>query len=350
MKLLDYFSLTRGAAPYDVLGLGEVMLRLSASDRERINQGSIFEKRIGGSEFNVLSGVSVLGGRCGLVTKLPDSELGTFVIGQVRSCGVTDEFIVRDPAKGARLGVYYYEAGASPRKSTVIYDRAASSMCGMTLSDIPDKAFSSARVFHTSGITLALSPGCRQLVGETMRRFREQGALISFDVNYRANQWSEEEARDTIRGILPYVDLFFVSEESSRRMFGKTGTLEEIMKSYCREYGVRMVATTQRTAKSPSQHDFGSVIYSAEEDRFYSGEPYRDIEVVDRVGSGDSYVGGVLSALCEGLSFGEAVERGNACAAMKTTIMGDLPAFDRNDIRRIIDQHLRPDGQSEMNR
>ena len=202
MKLLDFFNLTRGTAPYDVLGLGEVMLRLSPTDRERINQGAVFEKRIGGSEFNVLSCVSVLGGRCGLVTKLPDSELGTFVIGQVRSCGVTDEFIIRDPGKGARLGVYYYEAGAAPRKSTVIYDRAASAVCGMTLSDIPARAFSAARVFHTSGITLALSPECRRLVGEAMRRFREQGALISFDVNYRANQWGEEEARDTIREVL----------------------------------------------------------------------------------------------------------------------------------------------------
>lgn len=109
--------------------------------------------------------------------------------------------------------------GAAPRKPTIVYDRFNASVCGLTMDDIPAEAFSSARMFHLSGISLAL--GTRDVAIQVLKKFKENGALISFDVNYRANLWGEDEARETIKGILPLVDVLFVSEETSRRMFQK---------------------------------------------------------------------------------------------------------------------------------
>ena len=140
---------------------------------------------------------------------------------------------------------------------------------------------------------------------------------MSFDVNYRANLWSEDEARETIKKILPMVDVLFISEESSRRMFQKTGTLEQIQHSYCEEYGVEIVATTQRTVISPKIHHFNSIVYDSKTDNYYTEQAYENIDVVDRLGSGDAYVSGALYGL---LYYGDpqkAVAYGNATSSLK---------------------------------
>ena len=335
---------------FSAVGFGEVMLRLSPSGKERISQGATFEKRAGGSELNVVSGISMLGLRTGLITKLPDNEIGKFVKNQVRFCGVSDDCVVYDTSDDARLGVYYYEGGVYPRRPSVVYDRKASSINTLSVEEIDPAIYEKAQLFHTSGISLALSPTCRSTALEVIRRFKERGTLISFDVNYRASLWSEDEARRTIEALLPSVDILFVSEESSRRMFRKTGDLEDIMKRYAQDYGVSMVATTARQVTSPTRHTFGSTLYDAQEDRFYREEPYRDIEVVDRVGSGDAYLAGALYGLLQYQDCQRAVEFGNAMSAVKNTIPGDLPASDAEEIKMIIAAHQSKGPQSEMKR
>ena len=335
---------------FSVVGYGEVMLRLSPSGKERISQGETFEKRAGGSELNVVSGISMLGLRTGLITKLPDNEIGKFVKNQVRFCGVSDDCIVYDTSGDARLGVYYYEGGVYPRRPTVVYDRKASSINTLSVEEIDPAIYEKAQLFHISGISLALSAACRATALEVIRRFKEKGTRISFDVNYRASLWSEEEARKTIEALLPSVDILFVSEESSRRMFRKTGDLEDIMKSYARDYGVAIVAPTERKVTRPTRHTFGSTLYDAQEDRFYREEPYRDIEVVDRVGSGDAYLAGALYGLLQYQDCQRAVEFGNAMSAVKNTIPGDLPASDAEEIEMIIAAHQSKGPQSEMKR
>lgn len=334
--------------PFDLITFGEVMLRLSPPRHARIVDGDVFEKRAGGAELNVASGVALLGLRTGIISRLPQNELGTFIKNRIRFVGVSDDFLSYDSDPRARLGIYYYEMGAAPRKPTIVYDRYGASVCGITMDDIPPEAFSSARMFHTSGISLALST--RSVAIETLRRFKENGAQISFDVNYRANLWSEEDARATIETVLPLVDVLFVSEETSRRMFGKTGELADIMKSYAREYGVKIVATTQRTVLSPRKHNFTSVLYSAESDAFYTEPPYTGIDVIDRIGSGDAYVAGVLFGL---LKYGDprrAMQVGNATSSVKNTVPGDLPSSDFKEIDRIIREHNATGPVSEMNR
>lgn len=335
---------------FDLIAMGEIMLRLSPPSSERLVRGDVFEKKAGGAELNVASGVSLLGLRTGIISKLPANPMGTYIKNRTRFVGVSDDCLIYDQEPDARLGLYYYESGAHPRKPSIVYDRAGSSMTRIHIDEIDPSIYGKTRMFHTSGITLALCDNCREVALEAIRRFKAAGAAISFDVNYRAGLWSEDEARTTISKILPLVDVLFVSEETSRRMFRKTGDLHDIMKSYCTEYGVRIVATTQRTVISPKKHTFTSVIYCADTDRFYVEPPYEDIDVVDRIGSGDAYVAGVLYGLLATADPQRALEFGNATSSVKNTIPGDLPSSDYEEISRIIRQHSATGPVSEMNR
>ncbi len=333
---------------FDLLTMGEIMLRLSPPNNERITRGDVLEKRAGGSELNVASGVSLLGLRSGIITKLPDNPVGMFIRNWVRYCDVSDDYIVFDRDPDARLGIYYYENGAHPRKPRVVYDRKNSSMTRFSPDEIPDTVYASTRMFHTSGITLALSESNRRAAIEMIRRFKQAGAQISLDVNYRANLWSESDAYATLQTVLPMVDVLFVSEETSRRMFRKTGTRDAIMRSYCTEYGVSVVAATDRVVINPHKHDFGSTIYDAESDRFFTEPPYRGIEVVDRIGSGDAYVSGVLFGLLRYGDLQQALEFGDAASSLKDTIPGDLPSSDFAEVQRVIRDHQSTGPQSEL--
>ncbi|BCJ96820.1 2-dehydro-3-deoxygluconokinase [Anaerocolumna cellulosilytica] len=335
---------------FDALAFGEILLRLSSPVNERITTGAVFEKRAGGAELNVVSGISLMGLRTGIISKLPKNELGTYLKNNIRFCGVSDDWLIYDESKEARLGIYYYEHGVYPRKPTVVYDRKNASVNTIKPEDIPEDIYSSTRLFHTSGISLALSEQTRSTSENMIKKFKAAGALISFDVNFRANLWSEEEAKAKIESILPYVDILFVSEETARRTFGKEGSLTDILKEFAKEYDIEVLASTERKIISPKKHTFGSTIYCKSEDKFYKEAPYENIEVVDRIGSGDAYVSGVLYGLLEYGDCQKALEYGNAASAVKNTILGDLPSTDKKEIDRIIDGHKNTGYQSEMNR
>lgn len=333
-------------AEFDLIGLGEVMLRLSPPDKEKISQSETFEKNAGGSELNVVSGAAMLGIRSAIITKLPKNKMGHFIRNKIRYGNVSDDYIVYDNSPQKRLGIYYYESGAYPRKSSVIYDRAASSMCSLSLDEIPDDIYRKTKVFHISSISLAIDPNLRETCIEMIRRFKAEGVAISFDVNYRAALWSEEEARKTIEAIFPLIDFLFVSEETSRRMLARTGTLEEIMRGYVQEYGCKMVATTRREVVSPMRHNFNSKIYY--DGKFYEEEPYKDIEVIDRIGSGDAYLAGVLYGMIQYGDIQRALEVGNALSAVKNTVAGDMSASSIDEIEGVIASHKATGRQDEM--
>lgn len=184
-----------------------------------------------------------------------------------------------------------------------------------------------------------------------MRKFKEHGTLISFDVNFRGNLWSGEEARKCIEEILPLVDIFFCSDSTARLTFQKKGTPEEVMKSFTRDYPLSIVAATDRTVHSPKNHSFGSVIYEAKSDRFYKEKNYENIEVVDRIGSGDAYIAGALYGILkypEDLS--QAVSIGNAVSALKNTVPGDFPAMDFSEVLELIYEHQSDGPVMEMKR
>lgn len=336
---------------FDLLTFGQVLLRLSPEGNERLMRGDTFVKQVGGAELNVAVGVALLGLHTGIISRLPSHDIGSFMKGKIRSYGVSDDYFIYDNSPNARVGIYYYEYGAYPRKPKVIYDRTNSSFYSLSIDDIPEDVYGATRCFHTSGITLALSEKSRETTIEMIKRFKAAGTLVSFDVNFRGNLWSGEEARECIEKILPYVDIFFCSEDTARLTFGKTGTAREMMKSFSEEYPISIVASTQRIVHSPKRHTFGSVMYDAKKDTYYEEEPYRDIEVVDRIGSGDAYISGALyGLLANDFDCAKAIRYGNATSAVKNTIPGDLPSSNLEEIDTIIQAHNQTGPQSEMAR
>lgn len=336
---------------FDLLTLGQLLLRLSPPDNERLVRGDTFVKQVGGAELNVAVGTALLGLHTGVISKLPSHDVGSFMRGKIRSYGVSDDYFMYDDTPGARVGIYFYENGAYPRKPKVIYDRANSSFYSLDITEIPEEVYRDTTCFHTTGITLALSPQIRETTIEMIKRFKAAGTLVSFDVNFRGNLWSGDEARECIQQILPFVDIFFCSEDTARLTFSKTGTAGEIMKSFTEEYPISIVASTQRVVHSPKRHTFGSLIYNAAKNEYYEEEPYRDIEVVDRIGSGDAYIAGALyGLLTSGGDCASAVRYGNASSAVKNTIPGDLPSSNLDEIETIIKTHNHTGPQNEMSR
>ena len=337
---------------FDLLTLGQALLRLSPVRDDRLVRGDTLIRQVGGAELNVAVGASLLGLKTGVITKLPSHEMGAYIKNTVRSYGISDDYIIYDSNKDARVGIYFYENGAYPRKPNVIYDRKNSCFETISVNEFPEDMYKSTTCFHTTGITLALCEKSRETAIEMIKKFKENGSIISFDVNFRANLWSGEEARETIEKILPFVDIFFCSEDTARLTFGKTGDVREIMKSFTEEYPISIVASTQRTVHSPKVHDFGSVIYNAYQDKYYTEKPYKEIDVVDRIGSGDAYIAGTLYGLLHyRLDCEKALAYGNAYSAVKNTIPGDVPSSNLSDIDNIIADHNMTEGyKSEMNR
>ena len=335
--MLNIFS----GRKYKVLGMGEVMLRLSPTGSERIASCETFQKRAGGSELNVVSGVSMLGLPTAIITKLPNNEIGKFVKRSIRYSGTSDTHVIYDTSPEMRLGIYYYESGAYPRLPIVSYDRRGSSFTTFSPQELPEEVYTSADIFHTSGITLALGEGIKTGVLSMMKKFRDTGTMISFDVNYRAALWDEAAAREAMLRVLPLVDILFVSEETSRRMLGMEGSLSEIHKNFGKKYSnLKIIASTKRKALSPSKHSFSSLVYNCTDDTHFEGAAYENIDVVDRIGSGDAYVAGALYALYKYRSIEQMALYGDAMAALKNTVLGDTTQCDLVDIERIIARHF----------
>lgn len=337
---------------FEVVSLGEIICRLSPSNSsERLSRCEEFKRQIGGAELNVVSALSNVGTRTGIITKIPNTPLGVYVKNSLRSYGVSDDLIIYDHSDEARLAIYYSETGAYPRKPSVVYDRKNSSFCNLKLEDINSDVFTSTKVFHTTGITLALGEQIRNNTIEIIKRFSQSGVKISFDVNFRANLWDEALARQAITEILPYVDIFFCSEETARRTFQKKGDLSSILKEFSAEYNIPIVCSTQRIVHSPKLHSFTSYIYDEKSGTIYTEEPYKNIDVVDRIGSGDAYIAGVLYGLINNnYDCFKALQYGNAFSVLKNTIPGDVLHSSLSEINSIIATHNGTGSASEINR
>lgn len=328
------------------------MCRLSPSNpNERLSRCEEFKRQIGGAEFNVVAALSNVGMRTAMITKIPDNDLGTFVKNSLRSFGVSDDLLIFDKSSEARLGLYYSESGAYPRKPSVVYDRRNSSFCNLKPEDIDFELLTSSKIFHTTGITLALGEQIRNNTVEIIKKLSNIGVKISFDVNFRANLWNEDLARKTITEILPYIDIFFCSEETAKRTFQKTGDISQILKSFSTDFNIPIVASTKRTAHSPKLHSFTSYIYDKNTDKLYTEAPYENIDVIDRIGSGDAYIAGTLYGLLNNnFDCMKALQYGNAFSVLKNTTQGDVLCSSLPEIESVIATHNGTGSSSEMNR
>ena len=332
---------------YDLITLGEMLMRLSPPVFKHSAQSGVFEYFFGGAEMNVAAAAAQLGRKTAFLTKLPGHMLGQLARRALKTAGIGERYVLDDCEKNIRLGLYYYVPADFPSVPQVVYDRECTSMRTMTLGELEPDIFSDASCFHVSGITLGLGGSCGETAIEAIKNFKAAGALISFDVNYRMNLWSGEEARRCIETILPMVDIFFCSEDTMRLTFKKEGCLKEMMASFADAYPMKAVVSTQRIVHRPSCHSFGSTVLDCHTGRFYEDAGYERIEITDRIGSGDAYVGGFLSGILqEGVrdnilsqTLKKAMDIGNACAALKMTQRGDMIVAGPEEIEDIIQRH-----------
>lgn len=324
---------------YNLLTYGEILLRYTPQNGTRFLNTTGFDCYVGGAELNVAAGVSQLGLKTGIITKIPTNAIGMMARHKVLSCKVSDEYIYPDYNADARIGSYFYEKGSSPRKPEVVYDRNNSSFLKLQPQELPEEIYNNTKCFHTSGINPALGRNTSEQTMLMLKTFKEHGALVSFDVNFRGNLWTGEAAKEYIEKILPYVDIFFCTEDTAKLTFLKTGKLETIMKEFAEEYGISYICTSRRIVHSTINHSFTSLLYNAGTDTYYEEKPYENINVTDRIGSGDAYVAGTLYGILNNLDMQQVVSYGNAMGVIKNTITGDIAEITKDEIDALISSH-----------
>ena len=315
-----------------VVTFGEIMLRLSTPGSRRIAQAEHFEITFGGAEANVAVVVAQLGGSADFVTKLPAGALGQRAIDELRRVGVGVGKIVRG---GERLGVYFLEQGASQRPGTVIYDRAHSAIAEAQPGEFDwDAIFAGARWFHWSGITPAISDSAAALTADACAAAKRHGLGVSFDMNYRAKLWSRERAGAVLAPLMEHVDLCITSVEEARMVFGLdvSDSEEHAAAGLCARFGFQTVALTARQGDSASATNWGAM-------RFAGGRPHRsrrhEIQIVDRVGAGDSFSGALVFSLMRGDDPQKAVEFAIAASTLKHTIHGDFALLSMGEVEAL---------------
>jgi len=304
----------------DVVTLGETMIRLVPPDFERLEQASSLKVTVGGSELTVAAGVCRLGLSAAWVSRLPDNPLGRMVRNKAREQGVDTSYIVWSDED--RMGLYFVEYGASPRASKVLYDRANSAISRIKPGEIDwSGVLSGARLFHTSGITPALSDSAALVTEKALETAKEVGCLVSYDLNYRARLWSQEKAREVQTPFMKYVDVLLTTEADTKRVFGiEREDYKQVAVDLAEKFGFKVVTITMRGNPSVWRNSWSAIAYA--NGTFYDDVTY-EIEVVDRVGGGDNYTAGFLYGyLTEGVAKG--VRYGNAFSALKQTSWGDL--------------------------
>lgn len=311
-----------------VVTFGEAMLRLAAPDHQRLEQVHSLEVTVGGAELNVAAGMSRLGLEARWVSRVPDNPLGRMIRNRAREFGVDASMVAVDA--GARAGLYFLEPGASPRASAVLYDRAGSAFSRIVPGEIDwSAALSGASLFHTTGITPALSDGAAQSVRDAIAAAREAGVPVSYDLNYRARLWTEEQARSVQEPLMAEIDILITTEEDTRRVFGITGSdYRDVAHRLADRFGLRVVTITLRGDTSVLRNTWTAIAYADGVD--YDDRTY-DIEIVDRVGGGDAYAAGFLYGwLTRGVEAG--VRYGNAFSAIQQTLPGDLAYVTRAEV------------------
>ena len=312
-----------------VVTFGEIMMRLATPGFLRFSQASHLELTYGGGEANVAVSLTNYGIPAWFVTRLPKNDMGQRAINELRGLGVGTEYIARG---GERIGIYFLESGASQRASKVTYDRAHSAIAGIKPGDIEwDKAFAGAKWFHWTGITPALSDSAAEVTREACIAAKKHGLTVSTDLNYRKKLWSREKAGQVMGGLMEFVDVCIANEEDAESVFGikgaevtsgqiEHGQYEDVARQLTERFGFKQVAITLRESFSASHNGWSAMLYTGGKSHF--SRRY-DISIVDRVGGGDSFGGGLIYALLRGDGPDKAINFAVAASCLKHSISGD---------------------------
>ena len=322
---------------------GEIMMRPNPEGYERFVQAEEFEASYAGGEANVAVSAANYGAQAAFVTKVPAHDIGQCAVNALRRFGVDTSGMVRG---GDRLGIYFVEKGASQRPSKVIYDRAHSAIAEAVPSDFDWKAiFQGADWFHFTGITPALGGSLPEICLEACRTAKEMGVTVSCDLNFRKKLWSQAQAGETMSRLMPYVDVCIANEEDAKDVFGiaapdtdlNTGKISHdgyisVARQLTERFSFKKVAITLRGSLSASINDWAGMLYSGGQASF---SPTYRIHIVDRVGGGDSFGGGLIYALMSGYDDQKAINFAVAASCLKHTIEHDFNLVSVSEVENL---------------
>lgn len=327
-----------------VITFGEIMLRLAPHGYYRFTQANDFEATFGGGEANVALSLANYGIDAAFVSKLPTHDIGQCAINDLRTYGVDTSLIVRG---GERVGIYYLEKGASQRASSVIYDRAHSSISEADTHDFNwNSIFEGADWFHFTGITPALSDSVAAITMEACKVAKEKGLMISCDLNFRKKLWTSEKAGKIMGELMQYVDVCIANEEDAEKVFGikadntdiTCGQLNhegyiDVAKQLTARFGYKAVAITLRESISASDNNWAAMLYTEEQAYFSKKYP---VHIVDRVGGGDSFGGGLIYAMLMKKEPQAAIEFAAAASCLKHSIEGDYNRVSVQEVENLV--------------
>jgi 2-dehydro-3-deoxygluconokinase len=306
---------------YDVVTFGEAMVRFSPPHFQRLEQTRSLDVNAGGAELNVAVGVTRLGMKSAWVSKLPKNGLGYLIRDRAQEFGVDCSHIVW--ADQGRVGLYFLELGASPRASSVLYDRTGSAISMIKPGEVNwTKVFAGSKHFHLSGITPALSSSAAEAAIEALRAAKKAGCTISYDLNYRKKLWTPADAQKVQEPMMTDVDILITTEEDTNVVFGiKEKDYETVAERLAKTFKFKVVAITLREDLSVWRNNWTAIAY--QDGKIFRDRKY-EVEIVDRVGAGDSFTAGFLHGWLKEKDVEKGVRYGNAFAALKHTSPGDF--------------------------
>ena len=329
-----------------VLTFGEIMLRLKAPGQERFFQTPMLEATFGGGEANVAVSLANYGMDVSYLTVLPKNAIADECVKELRKFGVDTSRIVRG---GGRMGIYYLEPGANQLPSKVVYDREYSSIALAKPGDIDwDKAFEGVDWFHITGITPAISESAKELSLDSVKEAKKRGITVSCDLNYRKNLWKYGvRAAEVMREIAKYVDVAIANEEDVQKALEITVDVNvesgELDRSKYKALGdkvlaeypnMKMIAITLRESKSADWNGWAACLNDGE--KFYESKRYEIRDIVDRVGGGDSFAGGLIYGLNNYDCKQSALEFAVAASCLKHSILGDFNRVGVSDVEKLM--------------
>jgi len=338
------------------LSLGEVMLRLKAPGHEKLFQSPNLEATFGGGEANVAVSLANYGLDACFVTALPKNDIAEACIRELRGLGVDTSRIIRS---GNRVGIYFAESGANQRPSNVIYDRADSSISQLKVSDVDwDVVFKDVSWFHITGITPAISETARDVSIASVKEAKKRGIMISCDFNYRKKLWNYgQTAPEVMRELVSYVDVGIANEEDCQKSLGisvdvdvESGALdtekyEALGKKVLAEFKeMKMIAITLRESKSADMNGWSACLTTR--DGFYLSRRYMMNDIIDRIGGGDSFAGGLIYGLNTYDDIQKGLEFAVAASCLKHSISGDYNRVSASEVEKL----MGGDGSGRVNR
>ena len=317
-----------------IVTFGEIMMRLNPEGYNRFVQAEKFEASYAGGEANVAVSLANYGLDASFVTKLPDNPLGAAARNALRQFGVDTKDIVWG---GPRLGIYFVEKGASQRSSKVVYDRAGSSIALAGRKDFDwSRILKGAKWFHFTGITPALGGECPAICLDALKYCKAHRIAVSCDLNYRGKLWTKAEAGKCMAKLVPYVDVLIANEADAADVFGivgkgsdvESGKLNKegyvsVAEQLVKRFGCKTVAITLRTSLSAFDNKWAGMVYDAKVKQAFFSREYA-LHIVDRVGGGDSFGGGLIYALATGRKPQAAIDFAVAASALKHSIERDF--------------------------